>query len=72
VSKLFSPKVLVPLCLLTCIVLVSLVSPMTWATGLLLLIVGTVVPVVAFVLCKVPPPTIAEVLNRVERSTTRF
>lgn len=71
-SKLFSRKAFIPLWLLTCVVFVSLVSPMAWTTRLLLVIVGTVVPVVAFVLCKVPPPTIAEVLNRVERSTTRF
>ena len=37
-----------------------------------LVIVGAVVPVVAVLLWKVPPPTIAEVLNRVERPTTRY
>jgi len=55
-----------------CILFAGLSSPMSWTTGLLLVIVGTVVPVVAIFLWKGPPPTIAEVLNRVERPPTRF
>jgi hypothetical protein len=72
VSKLFNRKAFIPFWLLACVVFAALRTPMTWSTGLLLVIVGTVVPVVAVLLWKVPPPTIAEVLNRVERPTTRY
>jgi hypothetical protein len=71
-SNLFNRKAFIPFWLLTCVVFAALSSPMWWVTGLLLLVVGTVVPIAAIFLWKVPPPTIAEVLNRVERSTTRF
>jgi hypothetical protein len=71
-SNLFNRKAFIPFWLLTCVVFAALSSPMSWVTGLLLLVVGTVVPIAAIFLWKVPPPTIAEVLNRVERSTTRF
>ena len=71
-SKLFNRKAFIPFWLLACVLFAALNTPMTWATGLLLVIVGTVVPVVAVLLWKVPPPTIAEVLNRVERPTARF
>jgi hypothetical protein len=72
VSKLFNRKAFIPFWLLSCVAFAVLATPMTWATGLLLLIIGTVVPVVAILLWRTPPPTIAEVLNRVEGSTTRF
>jgi hypothetical protein len=65
-SKLFSFKVLIRFALL-----VVLKSPMTLATGVLLLIAGLVVPGVALLLWKPPPSTVAEVLNRVERSPLR-
>ena len=71
-SKLFNRKAFIPFWLLTCVVFAAFSSPMSWVTGLLLVIVGTVVPITAIFLWKVPPPTIAEVLNGVERSTTRF
>lgn len=71
-SKLFSRKAFIPFWIVVCILVAAVVSPMTWATGLLLLVVGTVVPVAAIFLGKAPPPTIAEVLNRAERSATRF
>ena len=71
-SKLFNRKAFIPFWLLMCILFAGLSSPMSWTTGLLLVIVGAVVPVVAVLLWKVPPPTIAEVLNRVERPTTRY
>ena len=71
-SKLFNRKAFIPFWLAACILVAALRSPMTWTTGLLLLIVAVVVPVVAIFLWKAPPPTIAEVLNRVERTTTRF
>ncbi len=72
VSKLFNRKAFIPFWLLACVLFAALSTPMTSATGLLLIIVGAVVPVVAVLLWKVPPPTIAEVLNRVERPTTHF
>ena len=71
-SQLFNRKAFIPFWLLTCVVFAALSTPMSWVTSLLLLIVGTVVPIAAIFLWKVPPPTIAEVLNRVERSTTRL
>ena len=71
-SKLFNRKAFIPVWLVTCVVFAFLSTPMSWATGLFLVIVGAVVPVIAVMLAKMPPPTIAEVLNRVERSTTRF
>jgi hypothetical protein len=71
-SKIFNRKAFMPFWLLTCAVFAALSSPMSWVTGLFLVIVGTVVPIAAIFLWKVPPPTIAEVLNRVERSTTGF
>jgi hypothetical protein len=71
-STLFNRKAFIPFWLLMCILFAGLSSPMSWTTGLLLVIVGAVVPVVAVLLWKVPPPTIAEVLNRVERPTTRY
>jgi O-antigen ligase len=71
-SKIFNRRTFIPFWLLTCVLLAALSSPMSGMAGLLLLIVGTVVPIAAIFLWKVPPPTIAEVLNRVERSTTHF
>lgn len=47
-------------------------SPMTFTNGVLLLMVALVVPaVVTILLWKDRPSTVAEVLNRVERSSTR-
>jgi len=71
-SKIFNRRTFIPFWLLTCVLFAALSSPMSGMAGLLLLIVGTVVPIAAIFLWKVPPPTIAEVLNRVERSTTHF
>lgn len=65
-------KAFLPFWLAACVLFAILSSPMSWATGLLLLIVGSVVPVVVIRLWKAPPQTIAEVLNGVERSTTRL
>ena len=70
-SKFFNRKAFIPFWLLACVLFAALSTPMTWATGLLLVFVGTLVPVVGVALWKMPPPTIAEVLNRVERPTTR-
>lgn len=47
-------------------------SPMMFTNGVLLLMVALVVPaVVTILLWKDRPSTVAEVLNRVERSSTR-
>jgi hypothetical protein len=46
-------------------------TPMTLATGALLVMVGLVVPTVAILLWKQPPPTVAELLTHAERSPTR-
>jgi hypothetical protein len=45
---------------------------MTFATGVLLLMIGLVIPAVTILLWKDrQPPTVAEVLNRTERSATK-
>ena len=71
-SKLFNRKAFIPFWFLICVIFAAISTPMTWATGLLVVVIGAVVPVIAVLLWKVPPPTIAEVLNRVERPTTRY
>jgi len=70
-SKLFSRNALIPVWLGAFALLAVFESPMSFATGLLLVIVGLVVPAVVLLLWKAPSPTIAEVLNRVERSPRR-
>jgi len=70
-SKLFSRKALIPSLLVAFGLLAFFASPITFATRVLLLLVGLVVPAVVIVLWKDQPPTVAEVLNRVERSSTR-
>jgi hypothetical protein len=69
--KLFSLQSLVPVWLVALGLVALFQSPMTLATALLLLMVGLVVPSVVILLRNDPPRTIAEVLNRVERSTMR-
>jgi hypothetical protein len=54
-SKLFNRKAFLPCWLAACVLFAVLSSPMTWATGLVLLIVGSVVPVVVIGLSKMPP-----------------
>ena len=71
ISKLFSFKTLVPMWLVAVGLFAALKSPMTFANGVLLLMVALVVPaVVTILLLKDRPSTVAEVLNRVERSST--
>jgi hypothetical protein len=70
-SKLFSPKTLVPVWLVAVGLVAVFVSPMTPATGALLLMVALVVPAVVFLMRKDRSSTVAEVLNRAERSSTR-
>jgi hypothetical protein len=45
-------------------------SPMTFATGALLLIAGVVPPAIMLTLWKEPSPTVAEVLHHVDASRT--
>lgn len=71
-SKFLSLKTLIPIWLAAFGLIAVLLSPMTFATGILLLIVGLVIPAVTILLWKdQQPPTVAEVLNQVERSSTK-
>jgi hypothetical protein len=67
-SKWFSLKALISIWLAAFALVVVFVSPMTFATGFLVFMVGLVVPAVTILLWKDPPPTVAEVLHRAERS----
>jgi hypothetical protein len=68
-SKWFSLKALISVWLAAFGLIVVFVSPMSLATGVLVFMVGLVVPAVTILLWKdQPPPTVAEVLHRVERS----
>ena len=70
ISKLFTFKALGPIWLVAFALFAVLKSPMTFANGVLLLMVALVVPaVVTILLWKDRPSTVAEVLNRVERSS---
>ena len=70
ISKLFSFKALIPIWLVAFGLFAVLKSPMTFANGVLLLMVALVVPaVVTILLWKNRRSTVAEVLNRVERSS---
>jgi len=72
ISKLFSFKTLIPIWLVAFALFAVFESPMTFAHGVLLLTVALVVPaVVTILLWKDRPSTVAEVLNRVERSSIR-
>jgi hypothetical protein len=67
-----SLKALIPVWLTGFALVAVFVSPMTLATGVLLLMIGLVVPAVTILLWKdQQPPTVAEVLNRVERSVIK-
>jgi hypothetical protein len=67
-----SLKALIPVWLAAFALLAVFVSPMTFATGVLLLMIGLVIPAVTILLWKdQQPPTVAEVLNRTERSATK-
>jgi len=66
-----SLKALIPVWLAAFGLVAVWVSPMTFATGVLLLIVGLVVPAVTILLRKDQPPTVAEVLYQVERSASK-
>ena len=70
-SKLLSLKVFIPVWLAAFGLVAVLMSPMTFATGVLLLFVGLVIPTVMILLWSDPPATVAEVLNRVEDSVKK-
>jgi hypothetical protein len=70
-SKL-SLKALIPAWLAAFGLIAVFLSPMTFATGVLLVMVGLVVPAVTILLWKDQPLTVAEVLNRVERSAKKY
>ena len=70
ISKLFSFKTLVPIWLLVFALVAVFNPPMTFANGVRVLMVALVVPVVVTILLwKDRPSTVAEELNRVERSS---
>jgi hypothetical protein len=70
ISKLFSFDALVSIWLVAFGLFAVFKSPMTFANGILLLMVALVLPaVVTIFLWKDRPSTVAEVLNRVERSS---
>jgi hypothetical protein len=71
VMKLFSLKTLFPIWLLGCGLFALFGSPMTLATGALLLMVGLLSPAVVIrLLWQDDSPTVAEALNRAEGSST--
>jgi hypothetical protein len=70
-SKLLSFKVLIPVWLAAFGLVAVLMSPMTFSTSVLLLMVGLVIPTVIILLWGDPPATVAEVLNRVEESANK-
>jgi hypothetical protein len=70
ISKLFSFKAFVFIWLAAFGLVAVFYSPMTFANRVLLLLVALVVPAVVTILVwKDRPSTVAEVLNRVERSS---
>ncbi len=70
-SKFLSLKVLIPVWLAAFGLIAVSVSPMTFATGVLLLMVGLVIPAVTILLWSDQPATVAEVLHRVEESAKK-
>jgi len=70
-SKLLRLKVFIPVWLAAFGLVAVLISPMTFATGLLLMMVGLVIPTVTILLWSDQPATVAEVLNRVEESANK-
>lgn len=67
-SMLFSRKAVIPVWLVVFGLFALFGSPMTFATGVLLLLVGGVATAIVLILWKKPSPTIAEVLHHVETS----
>ena len=69
-SRLFSRTAIIPVWLIVCGLSALFGPPMTFATGMFLLMVGIAPPVIMLVLWKEPPPTVAEVLHHVDGSRT--
>lgn len=69
-SMLFSRKAFIPVWLVVFGLFALFESPMTFATGVLVLIVGVAAPAIVLILSKKPSPTVAEVLHHVEASRT--
>jgi len=70
-SMLFSRTAIIPVWLVVFVLFALLGSPMTFATGVLLLMVGVVPPAIMLTLWKEPSPTVAEVLHHVHASRTQ-
>jgi hypothetical protein len=69
-SMLFNRSAIVPMWLAAFGVFAVFQLPVTFATALLLLVVGVVPPLVMLVLSSRPSPTVAEVLHHAEASRT--
>ena len=69
-SNLFSLKTLIPLWLVAFALIATFAPPMSPTARGLLVMVAVVVSAVVFLLRKDRPSTVAEVLNRVERSSS--
>lgn len=69
-SMLFRRKAFIPVCLVVFGLFALFGSPMTFATGMLLLIGAIFVPALVLILWKRPSPTVAEVLHDAEASRT--
>jgi len=67
-SMLFSRKAFIPACLVVVGLFALFGSPMTFATGVLLLIGAVVAPAIVLALWKKPSRTVAEVLHEAEAS----
>ena len=63
---LFQRKAVIPVWLLVFGLFALFASSMTFATGLFVLLLGTLALTMMLILWKAPPPTIAEVLREVE------
>jgi hypothetical protein len=69
-SMLFSRTAFIPVGLVVFGLFALFGSPMTFATGVLVLIVGVAALAIVLSLWKKPSPTVAEVLHHVEASRT--
>lgn len=70
-SMLFSRKAFIPVCLIAFGLFALFGSPMTFATGVVLLIGTVIAPAIVLILWRKPSPTVAEVLHDVEAPRTQ-
>ena len=68
---LFRPKAIISVWVVAFGLLTLLAVPMTWATGVLLLLGGVVPPAILLVLSREPSLTVAEVLHRAHAETAQ-